>query len=187
MSSSEINNDWAAYLRDRMEAQKLNQSELSKLTKVRQDKISRYLNCKNKITLAEFELLISVLSPDLSRILSEKRGRPIILCYPLAKEIYSNIHLNLIQSPSRDKSHSHIHRPIFTIPPDRSWVDSTPACKNDERKPIIHQSSGDRPETTLEKYFNKALSDIQLQCKLGLYGDGPRLQNGFREAPGYFC
>lgn len=74
MTKKEINKLGAEHLKKRMEIHKLNQSEVDKLTGVPQNRISRIIRNKNKISLPDFVKMCEVLHKDFSEYFYEVTG-----------------------------------------------------------------------------------------------------------------
>lgn len=75
MAGKEINKEWGEFLKAQMDEKNMNQVELSRLTGIRQDRISRIVRAENKISLQDFVMLGMVLAPDAIRDLYKKAGK----------------------------------------------------------------------------------------------------------------
>lgn len=129
----------ADYLKECMQAQKLNQSELSQLTHVPQDKISRILNKKLRWSSPDLVIMLPLLDPNLKRFIRLMQDRKLNNIYYQTFEIGQKYFVAKV-SCQRDPALYEICPPFEAVPPfqTNTAIDhrSIIKCLNVLHKPI---------------------------------------------------
>ncbi len=172
MTGSDYNKVFSDYIINRMEAQKLNQSEVSRLTGIRQDKISRIVNGHSRIALPDFVKLMEVLSPDFTKQMLKNVGKNlnIMLTSGLQKSVESDkfvskSHLAWLMLNSQCDS-------LYQLSPTPPHIQnfkknySTRNCRNDRSISLLCFFDGVGAQNTITKNINKIVRDFQMEYRM---------------------
>lgn len=168
-SDGELNSFFSGLVKKRMEAQKLNQSEVSRLTGVRQDKISRIVNGQSRISLPDFVRIMDVISPDITKDFLVKAGYDSKYYVTLVMEksdtfvpIANVAHL-LRKAINAKETSLYILSPPPSYLQDQEGNHPRRTCSDHRHFPVFRLPDGDGTPHTIVANLNQNLRSIQLE------------------------
>lgn len=183
MTEKEINKLGADHLKKRMELHKLNQTEVDKLTGIPQNRISRIIRNKNRISLPDFVKMCELLNADFSDYFYEVTGghnhnkddQPIDIMSisNSQKSIISdtfNAKSPVAQMMLRYNEYASLLSHPFSPPPsylqDVPQDDSIPACNRTALYSWLCQLDGVGGTPSIFADINSVERNFQLECRM---------------------